>query len=257
MSHPTRAVAVVVPAHDEEALLGACLASIARAVDAARAVVPRIGVWVVLDACTDGSAGIARAAGVEVITVDARSVGTARAAGVRAALAAFDDVPARAIWTAHTDADSVVPPNWLTHQLHLARRGSDVVVGTVRPDFRDLDAEQIEAWWATHTPGVANGHVHGANLGLRASALLDAGGFADADVHEDVWLVDEIRSRGGRLVATDAAWVRTSGRPVGRAPGGYSRYLREDLVPLARRLHEPPPLQRDDDRWECDPSEVA
>ena len=257
MNRLTRAVAVVVPAHDEEQLLGACLDSIALAVDAARSVVPRVGVWVVLDACTDGSASIADAAGVEVITVDAHSVGTARAAGVRAALEAFDDVPARAIWTAHTDADSVVPPNWLTHQLHLARRGADVAVGTVRPDFRDLDVEQVEAWWATHTPGVANGHVHGANLGIRASALLDAGSFADAAVHEDVWLVDEIRSRGGHLIATDAAWVRTSGRPIGRAPGGYSRYLREDLVALARQLHEPLPPQRGAPSREHDPSEVV
>ncbi|MEV4689234.1 glycosyltransferase [Microbacterium sp. LWH3-1.2] len=257
MNRRTRAVAVIVPAHDEEQLLGACLDSIARAVDAARSVVPRIGVWVVLDACTDGSASVAEAAGVEVISVDAHSVGTARAAGVRAALEGLGDAPARAIWTAHTDADSVVPPNWLIHQLDLAQQGADVVVGTVRPDFRDLDAEQVEAWWATHTPGVANGHVHGANLGIRASALLDAGGFADAAVHEDVWLVDEIRSRGGRLLATDAAWVRTSGRPIGRAPGGYSRYLREDLVPLARRRHDPPPLQHGVHQWEHDPSEVA
>lgn len=257
MNLRTRAVAVVVPAHDEEGLLGACLSSIALAVEAARSVVPRIGVWVVLDACTDASASIATAAGVKIVTVEAGSVGTARAAGVHAALDGFEDVSTQAIWTAHTDADSVVPPNWLTHQLHLARQGADVVVGTVRPDFRDLDAEQTEAWWATHTPGVANGHVHGANLGIRASALLAAGGFTDAAVHEDVWLVDEIRSRGGRLAATDAAWVRTSGRPIGRAPDGYARYLREDLVPLAQRLREPLLVQHADPRWERDPSEVA
>ena len=257
MNPRMRAVAVVVPAHDEEELLGGCLDAIEEAVDAARSVVPRIGVWVVLDACTDASAEVARAADVDLISIDAHSVGTARAVGVRAALDRFDDVGRRAVWTAHTDADSDGPPNWLTHQLHLARQGADVVVGTVRPDFRDLDAKQTEAWWATHTPGVANGHVHGANLGIRASALLAAGGFTDAAVHEDVWLVDEIRSRGGRLVATDAAWVRTSGRPIGRAPGGYSPYPRGGLLPLAQRLREPLRLQPVDPRRECDPSEVA
>ena len=234
------AVAVIVPAHNEEQLIGACLESIDIAARAARAVGPSVGVWVVLDACTDRSATIAADAGVNLLAVNARSVGAARAAGVGAALERFADLPSDRVWTAHTDADSVVPANWLTHQLRLARRRADVVVGTVRPDFRDLDPEQTEAWWATHTPGVANGHVHGANLGIRASALLDAGGFADATVHEDVWLVDEIRARGGRLSATDAAWVRTSGRQIGRAPGGYARYLREDLVPLAdatRGLH--------------------
>ncbi|MFB7892426.1 glycosyltransferase [Microbacterium sp. NPDC056044] len=257
MNRHTQALAVVVPAHDEEELLGACLESIATAVDEARSVVPRIGVWVVLDACTDASAAIASAAGMQVLTVIEQSVGSARAAGMRAALERFAAVSSRKLWTAHTDADSVVPKNWLTHQLDLAERGADVVVGTVRPDFRDLDAEQTAAWWATHTPGVANGHVHGANLGIRASALLAAGGFTDAAVHEDVWLVDEIRARGGHLVATDAAWVRTSGRPIGRAPGGYSRYLREDLVPLARQARAPLPLPRVDRHWESDPSEVA
>lgn len=233
MSGRVDAVAVIVPAHDEEQLIGACLASIDIAARAARAVVPSVGIWVVLDACTDRSAALAAAHDIELVTVNAHSVGAARAAGVGAALERFAHLPPRRVWTAHTDADSVVPANWLTHQLRLARRRVDVVVGTVRPDFRDLDAEQTEAWWATHTPGQANGHVHGANLGIRASALLDAGGFADAAVHEDVWLVDAIRAQGGRLAATDAAWVRTSGRQVGRAPGGYARYLREDLVALA------------------------
>ncbi|WP_243073959.1 glycosyltransferase family 2 protein [Microbacterium sp. SS28] len=233
MNRRVDAIAVIVPAHDEEQLIGACLASIGIAARAARHAVDHLSVWAVLDACTDRSADIARDAGVELLAVDARSVGTARATGVRAALDRLVGIRPDRIWTAHTDADSVVPVNWLTHQLSLARRGVDVVVGTVRPDFRDLDASQIEAWLATHTPGAANGHVHGANLGIRANVLLDAGGFTDATVHEDVWLIDEIRARGGRLAATDGAWVRTSGRQVGRAPDGYARYLREDLVALA------------------------
>jgi len=233
MTRRVKALAVIVPAHDEEDLIGACLESIVEAVQRARAVVSEVGVWAVLDACTDDSAAIAAAAGVRLLTVERRSVGAARAAGVAAALERFADVAPDRLWTAHTDADSAVPPNWLTHQLQLARHGADVVIGTVRPDFRDLLPEQVDAWWETHTPGIANGHVHGANLGIRASALLDAGGFADAAVHEDVWLVDAIRARGGSITATDSAWVRTSGRQVGRAPGGYARYLREDLVRLA------------------------
>lgn len=235
MTRGIEAVAVVVPAHNEERLIGACLDSISQAVRAARPRVAEVGVWIVLDACTDRTAAIAAEAGVHLVTSDAQRVGSARAAGVSAALTHFADVPASALWTAHTDADSVVPATWLTHQLQLADAGADVVIGTVQPDFRDLDAERIEAWRATHTPGVANGHVHGANLGVRASALLGAGGFVPVPVHEDVWLVDAIRDRGGRLAATDGARVLTSGRQVGRAPDGYARYLREDLVERARR----------------------
>ncbi|CDJ99464.1 Glycosyl transferase (fragment) [Microbacterium sp. C448] len=128
----------------------------------------------------------------------------------------------------------MVPANWLTHQWELAAAGADVVVGTVRPDFRDLSAEQTTAWWSTHQPGTANGHVHGANLGTRASTLVAAGGFEPVLEHEDVLLVAEAKIRGAQLVASDEAWVQTSGRLVGRTAGGYAGYLREQLIPLAR-----------------------
>ncbi|MCT9821400.1 glycosyltransferase [Microbacterium sp. W1N] len=230
------AVAVVIPAHDEEELLGACLASVAVAALAPRRRGIPVHVWVALDACTDGSARIAAAAGAHLVELDARNVGVARQAGVTAALDAVGDVAPSQVWLAHTDADSVVPANWLTDQLRHARRGAGVVVGTVRPDFRDLSPAQHDAWWQTHTPGVANGHVHGANLGMRADVHLAAGGFAAAAVHEDVMLVAAARAAGARVSASDAAWVRTSGRQAGRAPDGYARYLREDLIPLSKSL---------------------
>lgn len=239
MTRRVDAVAVVIPAHDEEELLGACLDSIAVAVLAARAVVDRVDVHVVLDACRDGSARIAAAAEVTVTTIDARAVGVARSAGIARALSALPDHDLRHIWTAHTDADSVVPSNWITHQLLHARRGADLVIGTVRPDFDDLTPEQTAAWWATHTPGAPNGHVHGANLGIRASALVGVGGFPPAAAHEDVRVVELIRRAGGRAVATDAAWVRTSGRRQGRAPEGYARYLQEGLLERAREIGAP------------------
>lgn len=229
------AIGVVVPAHDEEELLGACLAALARAAEMARPLVREVRTWVVLDACRDRSEEIARAAGVDIVRIDACTVGRARAAGVEALTAAFADVPPARLWIANTDADSTVPPHWLTDQLRLADAGADVVIGTVRPDFRDLSAEQSAAWWATHTPGVANGHVHGANLGIRASALLTAGGYAPLAEHEDVDLVERMRRAGAVCAASDAAWVQTSGRAFGRTDGGYARYLREDLIALAQR----------------------
>ncbi|MFG6445221.1 glycosyltransferase [Microbacterium sp. P06] len=225
------AIAVIVPVHDEEELLDACLVSIERAARHARGL--RIVVVVVLDACTDGSPSIAAVRDVETVFIEARSVGAARAAGVTAALALLSDVPPAAVWTAHTDADSVVPENWLTQQRELAARGTDVVIGTVHPDFRDLDEDRAQAWRATHVPGTANGHVHGANLGMRLSTLLAAGGFEPIAEHEDVRLVERATSHGARVAASADASVRTSGRTQGRTPGGYARYLREDLVPLA------------------------
>lgn len=233
MTVDIEAIAVVVPAHDEEELLDECLAAVELAALAARGAVPRVLIWVVLDACSDGSAAIAARHEVVPVVIDAASVGIARRAGTDAALAAFADIAPDRLWIAHTDADSVVPPHWLVHQARLAASGADVVVGTVRPDFRDLTPEQAAAWWATHTPGVANGHVHGANLGVRASALVAAGGIAPLGEHEDVVLVDALRTLGAEVVASDVAWVRTSGRQTGRTAGGYARYLREDLIRAA------------------------
>lgn len=231
-----RALVVVVPVHDEEELLDRCLASLATAVAAIR--VP-CEARIVLDACTDGSAAIAARHPFPVLHTDATAVGGARALGVASGLAALAHVPARRVWIANTDADSVVPANWLRLQLELARSGADVVVGTVRPDFDDLAPRHRRLWLETHIPGRPNGHTHGANLGIRADAYLAAGGFGGVAEHEDVGLVDACRAAGAVVVASDAAEVVTSGRFIGRTPGGYAGYLRQqDLMLRGERERE-------------------
>jgi cellulose synthase/poly-beta-1,6-N-acetylglucosamine synthase-like glycosyltransferase len=74
-------IGVIVPAHNEQALLSTCLAALhaaARHADLGGEPVCQI---VVLDTCTDFSGAIARAYGVQTLTVRARNVGIARAAG--------------------------------------------------------------------------------------------------------------------------------------------------------------------------------
>ena len=73
------------------------------------------------------------------------------------------------IWLADTDADSVVPSDWLICQIYLANRGADVIVGGVPPNEAELDEERCHAWQLTHLDGQAHGHVHGANFGIRAN----------------------------------------------------------------------------------------
>lgn len=163
------ALAVVVPAHNEEVLLSRCLTALERAVDVLRRTEPSIRVEVVLalDACTDASAEIAGRHHVRVTTLDERCVGAARATGAAAAAdllgvgAAHD--PDRA-WLACTDADSVVPPSWLTEHVALAARGTDLVLGRVRPDPADLDDETHREWSRLHTSAHPARHVHVANL---------------------------------------------------------------------------------------------
>lgn len=220
---PIEAVVVVVPVHDEAALLDRCLSSLQAAVAAADV---RCEVRIVLDACTDGSAAIAARHPFVTVATARSAVGSARAAGVASALETLHHIPPPQIWIANTDADSAVPPDWLRVQLDLAAEGADVILGTVRPDFADLTAAHRRLWLATHASGSATGNVHGANLGVRAGVYVDAGGFSAVTEHEDVLLVEACRRGGAAIVATAAAEVLTSGRLVGRTPGGYAGFLR-------------------------------
>ena len=174
------AVAVVVPARDEEALLPACLDSVAEAVVALRREHPdvRARVVVVLDACRDGSAQVvAGRPGVAAVTTRARCVGVARGVGVEAASAWAAAAGAGDLWVASTDADSVVPPHWLTSHLRWAQAGIGLVVGTVEPRPGDLSPAALAAWHARHTTADGHDHVHGANLGFSLDAYRSAGGF--------------------------------------------------------------------------------
>jgi hypothetical protein len=228
-----REVVVVVPANDEEGLLDRCLRAleVSRARLAACAPGVSVHVWVVLDGCTDGSEAIARAHDAGVLVLGGAScVGRARAAGVAAGLARCASPPG-SIWIAGTDADSAVPPGWLEGHLRLADGGADVVAGTVRPDPADLSPEQLESWRAARTPAGPRGRVHGANLGVRASSYLAAGGFQPLREHEDVDLRARLVAQPGTVVvASDAVEVLTSGRLDGRTSGGYAGYLRRTLV---------------------------
>lgn len=212
---------IVIPARNESALIARCLESVAAARRRGCSVV------VVADSCDDDTAAVARSfAGVEVLEVEFANVGAARRAGIDFALSGAE-------WIANTDADSVVPSNWIDDQWRLARSGADIVVGTVRPLASDLDEHQLRAWEARHDPTRPNGHVHGANLGIRASAYLDAGGFESLVEHEDVDLVARLVARGAAITPANTSEVLTSGRSFGRTPGGYARYLRSDLLALA------------------------
>lgn len=229
-------IGVVVPVHQEEELLEACLASMMDAVAAAPAAVM---VVVVLDACTDGSAGIAARFPVTTLRLDEGNVGAARRAGAARVLDCLGGQHARGTWITNTDADSTVPANWIAHHAARAADGADLVLGGVRPDLAALSPAHADLWLRTHPPGRPTGNVHGANLGIRASTYLDAGGFAALSEHEDVDLVARAVAAGGVVVATDGCAVATSARFTGRTPGGYAGYLRSldaDLRSAAQAL---------------------
>lgn len=227
------AVLIVVPAHDEELLLPACLASLRRASEhAALARIP-VRIAVVLDRCSDRSGEFAAPllrSGDLLLEQRAGNVGVARREGARALVAAEAGRPGSSVWIATTDADSRVPADWLARQVALADSGADAVAGTIRVDdwheqprgTRDL----FLARYASELRPAVHGHVHGANLGVRGSTYEQVGGLEGLPLAEDHALVDALEAHGARIMRPPSLHVATSGRRESRAPGGFSDHLR-------------------------------
>jgi glycosyltransferase involved in cell wall biosynthesis len=210
-------IGAIVPAHNEEALLGCCLAALALAATHVALAGETVRIVVVLDACTDRSEAIAYAAGVEVVTVAACNVGVARAAGAARLLADG------ARWLAFTDADSRVSPDWLAVQLSL---GVEVVCGTVCVDDWHAHPPSVRETFArAYQDADGHRHVHGANLGVCAAAYQRAGGFPPFQCREDVALVERLVAIGARVAWSAAPRVVTSARIESRVRGGFSDTL--------------------------------
>lgn len=237
---------MVVPARDEEDLLPRCLTSVVRA--ARQCPVP-VAVVVVLDSCLDASRDVAREALTahdgpwRVLDVVAPCVAAVRDHGVAAALSLLVGVVAGnadGVWLANTDADTVVPANWLSGQLDLAAAGADVVAGFARLDDDAELSPSARRRYDEHMSASAREdgthvHVYGANLGVRASTWADVGGFPRVAVGEDAALLDAAQVAGGRVVRPVEPTVTTSGRRHGRAPGGLADML-DSLEPLPARI---------------------
>jgi len=220
LSGPRR-IGVVVPAHDEQELLPACLATLQAA---AFTVAPLIDVEIIVvaDACADDSVAVAQAGGAHVVAVDAHNVGAARAAGMRHALRHGADE----LWLTTTDADSLVATRWLGWQLQHAALGVQVLAGTVAVTDWSPWPDTVRAAWETgYASPTAAGHVHGANLGCDARAYLRLGGFADMRHDEDVDLVARAHAAGYTVAYDREHPVVTSARRAARAPAGFAAFL--------------------------------
>ncbi|MER7989204.1 glycosyltransferase [Streptomyces noursei] len=242
--HAGSALAVVVPAHNEAEDLPAALAAVRRAAGHPELIGLPMAMVVVADACDDATAAVAARWGAAVVEVRSHNVGAARAAGVAHALALLGRAGDGA-WIATTDADTLVPPQWLAHQLHLARQGWHCVVGTVRlrhsPDLPARAVARVQAHYFASRPVPSltwwHPHVHGANLGVDAASYGAVGGFPALTHSEDHALVAGLDRLGCRILRTDACPVRTSARLVSRAPYGFS-------AALQRLAQAPGPLRR-------------
>uniref|UniRef100_UPI000D364F4F glycosyltransferase n=1 Tax=unclassified Variovorax TaxID=663243 RepID=UPI000D364F4F len=221
---------IVIPAHNEEQLIRACLHATRLASQHPALRQEPVETVVVLDDCADATGVLAASCGASTLAVRARNVGMARAVGAEALLARG------ARWLAFTDADTVVSDNWLAAQLAL---GADAVCGTVSVlDWspHGANAALIEAHFAqTYSDAEAHRHVHGANLGVSAAAYRRVGGFRHIACSEDVALVNALVDAGCNVAWSSQPRVVTSARTDARAQGGFAGAL---LNAVAQRLAE-------------------
>lgn len=222
--HEIRWIGVVIPAHNEQVLLPASVAAVQVAAKAAP--VP-VEILVVLDSCTDGSERAAAPAAT--VRVAAHNVGRARRTGFDHALRQRPEaITDSQSWLATTDADTVVPPDWLVRMLNHAAAGWDAVAGTVCvSDWSDQPASVRDAWEADYENHDHHRHVHGANLGVRADAYRRVGGVPAVGLAEDALLIAALEAEECRVFRAGDLPVITSARPAGRATGGFATYLRK------------------------------
>ena len=211
-------IGIVIPAHNEEQYLAACLCAAQVAATHPRLEAEPVRIVVALDACTDASARVAQRHGAVVTHLQARNVGMARAQGARVLL----EEGAR--WLAFTDADSTVWPDWLAAQLAL---GVDAVCGTVAVHDWSAHAPKVAAHFTqTYQDRDGHRHIHGANFGISAKAYEQVGGFSPLVCHEDVAMVEALIACGLQIAWSAQPRVTTSARTASKAPGGFGDTLR-------------------------------
>jgi len=213
-------IGILIPAHNEEALIEPCIRAALRAACHERLEGETVLVLVVLDSCTDRSSEIVESYPVHSLAIEARNVGQARAAGARFLL----DRGVR--WISCSDADSRVAKDWLVAQLDL---GADAVCGTVTVDqWTAAFDESAQIRYHKHYQArEGHRHIHGANLGISAEAYRRAGGFEPLASDEDVQLVRQLERCGANIAWSQRPQVLTSGRLDSRARGGFGDFLRD------------------------------
>jgi len=198
----------IIPAHNEEKFIGACIESILRAVTGAE---EETEILVVDNASVDRTAEIARQyPGVRVVLEPNKGLTKARQRGF---------VESSGDFVAYIDADSQIPAHWLaTARAEFSRRPDMVCLsGPFRyhdlPWFDKLFAETSWYLFAPITYALVGYMVLGANFIAKRSAIEKIGGFDTAiDFYgEDTNLARRL-SKVGKVVFKMNFFIYGSGR---------------------------------------------
>lgn len=204
-SSQTPLISVVIPALNEESLLGRCLESLFSQV-----CFFNYEVIVVDNGSTDHTVEIANRFGAKVIREERRGIGWARAIGF---------AQARGDIIASTDADTVVPNDWLVRFARLFREYPDVVgvgggfvyidgplgvrlLGRLANILTPIISILLPQLWS----------FSGFNFAVRRKTYLDSGGFRTDMTYGEDWDLGKRIGRLGRVVIDYKSRVKTSGR---------------------------------------------
>ena len=183
-ARPLPSVAIVIPAWNEEAVIGQTVGQL-------RTIVAEVGVpceiVVVDDASTDRTAELAIAAGARVVRVEKRQIAAVRNAGAAATTAP---------WLVFVDADTWVPETVLRHAL--LELGSGAVGGGSRVAFDGRGHPIAEGFFeAFKVLWYAQELAAGCFLFARRDAFEAVGGFDERwFAGEEYWLSRALKERG-------------------------------------------------------------
>jgi len=200
-----RSVSIVVPAYNEVDLLPACLGSLM-----AQDYAGPIEILVIDNASTDDTAAVARALGVRVVAEPLRGYGRALRRGFQAA---SGDI------IAATDADTIVPTDWISRFADTYDANPDVVAVGGAIHFADANLKGqiltrglLPILDRIDRANPAGPHLWGANLSVLRTAFDKCGGWnPEFSFQADTELSERLRTVG-RVVLLPDVGVYTSSR---------------------------------------------
>jgi glycosyltransferase involved in cell wall biosynthesis len=215
-------LSVVVPAHNEAAFIGRCLASIGAATEL---VGEPVEVVVVANRCTDDTAAVARAAGAAVVDSEARNIAAVRNAGVAAS-------GGDAIVT--IDADCTMSPLGLVEVRDRLASGRYVGGGTkVLPERWSAG---IRATYGLVEVMTAVTRLGGGMFWTHRADFDAVGGFDEARlIAEDLEFARRLRAHG-RLSGRQFTNIRSA--PIVASCRKFDRFGDWHMFGMARQLRE-------------------
>lgn len=209
-------ISVVIPAYNEEKYLPRTLASLAKLDRKPDEII------VVDGGSTDATANVARQNGATVIVVPHRGIGFARDKGL---MKAKGDI------IAFTDADTVVPREWLTKiEETLSRPGIVGVFGGFRvPDgwwvYRGY-INYVQPWLNLLYYWLGIPMAAGQNIAFLRKVGISVGGFPkDYKIAEDIEMATRLKKAGKVLLRADLV-VSSSGRRGNEGVGMMTRIFK-------------------------------